>query len=86
MRAIFLLLAALLWCGNGHASVPRQISYSEYLTSSGGTPVNATVAIVVNFYDVPLRFLCDTKDTAGAWSLMEEDIPAGHGPPQHRHD
>lgn len=35
---------------------------------------------------MPLRFLCDAQDTAGAWSLMEEDIPIGHGPPPHRHD
>lgn len=35
---------------------------------------------------MPLRFLCDAHDTAGAWSLMEEDIPEGHGPPPHRHD
>ena len=35
---------------------------------------------------MPLRFLCDAHDTADAWSLMEEDIPIGHGPPPHRHD
>lgn len=35
---------------------------------------------------MPLRFLCDGPDTGGAWSLMEEEIPEGHGPPRHRHD
>ena len=35
---------------------------------------------------MPLRFLCDTKETKGAWSLMEEDIPLGMGPSPHRHD
>lgn len=40
----------------------------------------------LNVLGMPLWFLCDAKDTAGAWSLMEEDIPAGHGPPTHRHD
>lgn len=35
---------------------------------------------------MPLRFLCDAHQTGGAWSLMEEDIPHGHGPPPHRHD
>lgn len=35
---------------------------------------------------MPLRFLTDAHDTAGAWSLMEEEIPIGHGPPPHRHD
>ena len=40
----------------------------------------------LNVLGMPLRFLCDADDTAGAWSLMEEDIPIGHGPPPHRHD
>jgi quercetin dioxygenase-like cupin family protein len=40
----------------------------------------------LNVLGMPLRFLCDTQDTNGAWSLMEEDIPRGHGPPPHRHD
>lgn len=31
-------------------------------------------------------FLCDAQNTDGAWSLMEEDIPIGLGPPPHRHD
>ena len=35
---------------------------------------------------MPLRFLCDAEDTDGAWSLMEEGIPVGLGPPRHRHD
>lgn len=37
-------------------------------------------------FGMPLRFLCDAHHTAGAWSLMEEEIPLGHGPPLHRHD
>jgi quercetin dioxygenase-like cupin family protein len=40
----------------------------------------------LNVLGMPLRFLCDAKDTDGAWSLMEEEIPVGHGPPPHRHD
>ena len=40
----------------------------------------------LNVLGMPLRFLCDAHETAGAWSLMEEDIPIGHGPPPHRHD
>ena len=39
-----------------------------------------------NVLGMPLRFLCDGPDTGGAWSLMEEEIPEGHGPPPHRHD
>jgi quercetin dioxygenase-like cupin family protein len=40
----------------------------------------------LNVLGMPLRFLCDAHDTADGWSLMEEDIPAGLGPPPHRHD
>jgi mannose-6-phosphate isomerase-like protein (cupin superfamily) len=40
----------------------------------------------LNVLGMPLRFLCDADDTDGAWSLMEEDIPIGHGPPPHRHN
>jgi quercetin dioxygenase-like cupin family protein len=35
---------------------------------------------------MPLRFLCDARETGGAWSLFEEEVPAGMGPPPHRHD
>lgn len=34
---------------------------------------------------MPLRFLCDARETGGAWSLFEEEIPLGMGPPPHRH-
>ena len=40
----------------------------------------------LNVLGMPLRFLCDAEDTQDAWSLMEEDIPFGHGPALHRHD
>jgi quercetin dioxygenase-like cupin family protein len=48
--------------------------------------VKAGEANTLNVLGMPLWFLCDAEDTGGAWSLMEEDIPAGHGPPAHRHD
>lgn len=35
---------------------------------------------------MPLRFLCDARETQGAWSLFEEDVPLGKGPPPHHHD
>jgi quercetin dioxygenase-like cupin family protein len=35
---------------------------------------------------MPLRFLCDSRETGGAWSLFEEEIPLGMGPPPHRHN
>ena len=40
----------------------------------------------LNVLGMPLRFLCDGKDTRGAWSLMEEEIAFGQGPAAHRHD
>jgi len=40
----------------------------------------------LNVLGMPLRFLCDAKDTQGAWSLMEEEIGFGLGPSAHRHD
>jgi quercetin dioxygenase-like cupin family protein len=35
---------------------------------------------------MPLRFLCDSRETGERWSLFDEDIPLGMGPPPHRHD
>lgn len=51
-----------------------------------GTIIRRSDGETLNVLGMPLRFLCDSQDTADAWSLMEEDIPAGHGPPPHRHD
>jgi mannose-6-phosphate isomerase-like protein (cupin superfamily) len=45
-----------------------------------GLTLKAGEAEVLNVLGMPLWFLCD------AWSLMEEMIPAGLGPPPHRHD
>ena len=35
---------------------------------------------------MPLTLLCEARETGGAWSLFEEDVPLGMGPPAHRHD
>ena len=51
-----------------------------------GVTLKAGEGNTLNVLGMPLRFLCDAKDTEGAWSLMEEEIPIGHGPPPHRHD
>ena len=51
-----------------------------------GITVKAGEGETLNVLGMPLRFLCDAHETGGAWSLMEEDIPIGHGPPPHRHD
>ena len=51
-----------------------------------GVTVKAGEGKALNILGMPLRFLCDVEDTDGAWSLMEEQIPVGLGPPPHRHD
>jgi quercetin dioxygenase-like cupin family protein len=39
----------------------------------------------LNVLGMPLRFLCDSRETDERWSLFDEDIPFGMGPPPHRH-
>ncbi|MGH8224065.1 MAG: cupin domain-containing protein [Woeseiaceae bacterium] len=51
-----------------------------------GVTVKAGEGNALNVLGMPLRFVCDAEDTDGAWSLMEEEIPVGLGPPPHRHD
>ena len=51
-----------------------------------GVTVKTGEGNALNVLGMPLRFLCDAEDTEGAWSLMEEEIPVGLGPPPHRHD
>jgi Cupin domain len=50
------------------------------------TTVRANERDPLNVLGMPLRFLCDARETDGAWSLFEEHIPLGMGPPPHRHD
>lgn len=40
----------------------------------------------LNVLGMPLRMLCEARETGGAWSLFEEEVPLGMGPPPHRHD
>ena len=40
----------------------------------------------MNVLGMPLRMLCEAGETGGAWSLFEEEVPLGMGPPPHRHD
>src|SRR3954447_10992631 len=35
---------------------------------------------------MPLTMLCEATETGGSWSLFEEEVPFGMGPPPHRHD
>jgi quercetin dioxygenase-like cupin family protein len=50
------------------------------------TTVKAGERDALNVLGMPLRFLCDSRETGGAWSLFEEEVPKGLGPPPHRHD
>jgi quercetin dioxygenase-like cupin family protein len=49
------------------------------------TTVRAGERDPLHVLGMPLRFLCDARETGGAWSLFEEEIPLGMGPPPHRH-
>src|SRR5260221_573166 len=35
---------------------------------------------------MPLTMLCEARETGGNWSLFEEEVARGMGPPPHRHD
>ena len=50
------------------------------------TIVKAGERSPLNILGMPLRFLCDSRETGGAWSLFEEEVPIGLGPPPHHHD
>ena len=41
------------------------------------TTVRAGERDPLHVLGMPLRFLCDARETGGAWSLFEEDIPLG---------
>ena len=40
----------------------------------------------LNVLGMPLTMLCEASETGGSWSLFEEEVPVGMGPPPHRHD
>jgi quercetin dioxygenase-like cupin family protein len=40
----------------------------------------------LNILGMPLTMLCEARETGGSWSLFEEEVPLGMGPPPHRHD
>lgn len=40
----------------------------------------------LNILGMPLTMLCEAGETGGAWSLFQEEVPLGMGPPPHRHD
>ena len=50
------------------------------------TMVRAGQRAPLNILGMPLTMLCEARETGGAWSLFEEEVPLGMGPPPHRHD
>lgn len=50
------------------------------------TTIKAGERIPLNVLGMPLTMLCEARETGGAWSLFEEQVPMGMGPPAHRHD
>jgi hypothetical protein len=54
MKAIVLLLAAVLCCVSAHAAVPHEINYQGYLTTPGGAPITASVTMVFKLYTAPM--------------------------------
>lgn len=50
------------------------------------TIVKAGDRAPLNILGMPLTMLCEASETGGSWSLFEEEVPHGMGPPPHRHD
>jgi quercetin dioxygenase-like cupin family protein len=50
------------------------------------TTVKAGERKPLNVLGMPLTMLCEARETGGSWSLFEEEVPLGMGPPPHRHD
>jgi mannose-6-phosphate isomerase-like protein (cupin superfamily) len=50
------------------------------------TTVRAGERPAIDVLGMPLTMLCEARETGGAWSLFEEIVPFGMGPPAHRHD
>lgn len=50
------------------------------------TTIKAGERAPLNILGMPLTMLCEASETDGAWSLFEEVVPLGMGPPPHRHD
>ena len=50
------------------------------------TIVRAGERAALDILGMPMTMLCEARETGGAWSLFEEEVPFGMGPPPHRHD
>ena len=68
------------WVENGHCLKSPALKLNLRTRLKEGPkwlllPVRRSDGETLNVLGMPLRFLCDAHDTAGAWSLMEEEIP-----------
>ena len=50
------------------------------------TIVKAGERAALNVLGMPLTMLCEAHETGGSWSLFEEEVALGMGPPAHHHD
>ncbi|HET9813119.1 MAG TPA: cupin domain-containing protein [Sphingomicrobium sp.] len=50
------------------------------------TIVRAGERAPLDILGMPMTMLCEARETGGCWSLFEEQVPLGMGPPPHRHD
>jgi quercetin dioxygenase-like cupin family protein len=62
---------------------PFQFTSSE--ESAMKTVVSASDVQPLHVLGTQVRFLCESKETNGAWSLMEVTLPRDAGPPPHTH-
>src|SRR5574338_1190563 len=53
--------------------------------SSMRTIVNSRDVEPLRVLGTEVRFLCEARDTNGAWSMMEVTLPRDAGPPPHTH-
>ena len=49
------------------------------------TTVRAGERKPLNVLGMPLTMLCEARETGGNWSLFEEEVPLGMGPPASSH-
>ena len=69
-------------------ALPRASQYAADLSKEGSACLRLSSELAKEshstFWECPFG-LCDARETDGAWSLFDEDIPLGMGPPPHRH-
>jgi hypothetical protein len=72
MKAIILLLAAILCCGGVNAAVPQTLNYQGYLTNSAGTPINGARAMTFRLYSA-------SSGGAALWTEAQPSVNVVNG-------